>query len=386
MDFSGFYFNNNPSDEFMPYDVNKTKHLSNQQFTSLQSIYGNTSKSKVYLNQPSFSYYTEKIKFFDENAIKNNEETRNIKIEEDGRSISSCSNTSEISIEDEIGSIESTSSEEVTFKGLKNIAYSNSRANSDPKDKPKIMKTVEQMRTETIPYKNDISLQTKTENKSFDIPFNYGVVSGLFIDKQDSTSLNTIFAVTLDEKRKNNAPAYNSNQMNNVASTLHIKRELNSNNNIEKLKNQSAKIDSNQTNKGKSAEVIITNTNINNNVIPQENIINQKASTNFQVKTMSSIYFSQKKTSSKQSVLNKNLANDISKPRISVLEFKDKTTIIDHLKSTVDEKFKINDLEKKQHTQSEIEKMIEMAAIMLDSAAFLGQVDELLSKIKHSLN
>ncbi len=385
MDFSGFYFNNNPSDEFMPYDVNKTRHLSNQQFTSFQSIYSNTSKSKVYLNQPSFSYYTEKLKFFDENAVKNNEENRNIKIEEDGRSVSSYSNTSDMSIDDEIGSIESTSSEEVTFTSLKNQSYSNSRANSDPKDKTNITKTIEHMRTEPIPSKNDISLQTKTENKSFDIPFNYGVVSGLFIDKQDSTSMNTIFAVTLDEKRKNNALPYSSNQVNYVTKTLSLKRELNSNNNIEKLKNQ-AKIDSNQINSDKSMEVILSNANINRKVIPQENINNQKARTNFPVKTMSSIYFSQKKSTSKESVIKKNPANDMSKPRISVLELKDKTTIIDHLKSTVDEKFKINDQEKKKHTQSEIDKMIEMAAIMLDSAAFLGQVDELLSKIKHSLN
>ena len=357
MDFNFFNFAKNTSNEFKPFNSLQKTYIINDQHGP-----------KIYLNQPSLSYYSEKVNFYNKS---NNEETfNNHKKDVESDSVSSNTNTSEISIEDEITSSSSRSSSSSVYCPERKL--SNSKIERQTKSNLKrylisdVAKTVGFLNNPNIISSNDISLQTKTINKSFDIPFDYGVVSGLFLDKPepDNVKPTTIFAITLDEKRRKNTEKYNSNQsVRDVDRNFPSNSELNRN-----FENDLTKVDyDDQLIFGKIKEMD-KKTNKSNTKFKLDVESQRENSFN----TMQSIYFGHKISSPRKKIEKDN--------PVSVLELNDEKVIIDYLKTTVDKQFP------KVDEQSNTDKMVEMCAIMLDNAFNLGQVDELLRKLKRSLN
>jgi hypothetical protein len=360
MDFNFFNFVKNTTNEFKRFNSLPKTNILNVQH-----------EPKIYLNQPSLSYYSEKLNFY--NKSTNEETFNNHKKDEESDSLSSNTNTSEICIEGEIISSSRSSSSSIYYpEGKLSNSKIERQTNSNLKRNlvSDVKKTVDLLINPYILSSNDISLQTKTANKSFDIPFDYGVVSGLFLDQPEPDNLKptTIFAITLNEKRRKNTEKYNSNQsVLNKDSNLRL-NELNRNfKNDFPVKHQTKSDNNNQLIFGKIKEMGKKTNNSNTKFKLNEEFQRENST-----KTMHNIYFSKKISSPRKKIEKDN--------SVSVLELDDEKEIIDYLKTTVDKQFQ------KVEQQSNTDKMIEMCAIMLDNAFSLGQVDELLRKLKHSLN
>jgi len=383
MNFSGFYFDNNSGDEFRSRQTNYVS--SHQHVPKIKSPNKN-----IYLNQPSFSYYSEKLNFYKEDMIKHNEEFTNTKKDdEECLSISSYTNTSEISFEDETRSSSSLSksSPDMKVSFSKNDEQINSKVKLNlDSERAATIKQIDQFKTSSILTSRDINLQTKTENKSFDIPFDYGVVSGLFFDEPKSSNT-TIFAVTLDENRRKKTQKYISSQMITtpecLESGLRSLTEFDRNNKRDIQIKQLIQLDHNKLNKNTKFDYTIAN-KLDSNYVKLNEYNEISKPKKFPIKTMESIYFS-KKVPSQKVPFEKHVSNAKQVPDITVLELKDEKIIIDYLKSCVDNKLKKDDGQKIKISQYDTDKMIDMCAIMLDTASYLGQIEELLSKIKRSL-
>lgn len=364
MNFSGMYFDNDPSDEFRPLDMSKIIH-SNQMSNTLDSSLNKQANNSFYLKKPSLSYYNEKLKIFEEKNLKKSsknpeENVDRKKGDEVGSVLTSSANTSDISINYDAVSIHSESEMELSVLN------------------------------KTSDAKKDWS---KIEKSSFNIPTSFGVVSGIYLDKfdtADSLDSKNIFAITFNEKlqklgnqtKKNNfnhknlsnsryTDSENDHYSVNNKSNKHDfarKSKPTQNNRIDLQGYLASLVHNDANNRAKSIETdlkIETSKNTPNTqgIFNYNSLITESNP----IKVFDNKHLIKKESNSK---LKQNKHN------VQLLGLEDKNKIIDQLKSSVENKF---------GETNDVDKMVEMAAIMVEKAKICGQISELLSEIKNSI-
>jgi hypothetical protein len=408
--FSGFYFDDNPSDEFMPFN-GKAKMPS----MPIQKL--NRENGSVYLSEPFLTYYLDKLNLNEDEdpkkdfimhgpkmpvdaknldsspqVIQKDRESSlffNSKDNDDSQSVVSLANTSDMSIDD-LESIDSSSNSDLSFN-------SNERNERELPIEGNIQMG-EQMAFDFKNWLDNMISSDKISDNKADLSVNKKniIISGVYLDDDPGDAFNSknLFALTFNDKK----PVENILSQNKRLVPITVKKK----------KSPEYEIISGIYMENESNEKGIRSTEITASLGKEQSQIKLPDSRNIFALTVKEKSANSKKRNKDLGVvfnddtkilallpinnydkLNKlldtsQIFNAQNKGPESILEVNDTKKIMDYLKSSVDKIFqhKIND----NNPQNEVDKMIEMAAIMVNSAATPDQKSKLLSDIVESLN